>query len=93
MVRNGHFKYPDRLALCDFNRDFGLETKTIFVEVDVEKDDDLQDLYVIALALDAGGDAATARKVRERICKGNAYLMKPLIVAQMEREAFSCLER
>jgi len=30
-------------------------------QVDVEKDSDLQDLYVIALALDAGGDAPTAR--------------------------------
>lgn len=59
-------------------------------QVDVEKDSDLQDLYIIALALDAGGDPKTAQAVRERICKGNEYLMKPLILAQMEREGFRC---
>jgi hypothetical protein len=58
--------------------------------VDVEKDSDLQDLYVIALALDAGGDRPRAQAVRERICKGNEYLMKPLILAQMKREGFTC---
>jgi hypothetical protein len=60
--------------------------------VDVAKDTDLQDLYVIALALDAGGDRATATAVRGRICKGNTYLMKPLVVVQMAREGFSCSE-
>jgi hypothetical protein len=68
----------------------GPEAMVAAKRVDVEKDDDLQDLYVIAIALDAGGDPKTARAVRERICKGNEYLMKPLIVAQMAREAFTC---
>jgi hypothetical protein len=58
--------------------------------VDVEKDSDLQDLYVIALAFDTGGEEATAKGVRERICKGNDYLMKPLILAQLKREGFVC---
>lgn len=57
--------------------------------VDVEQDTDLQDLYVIALALDLG-DPRSAASVRLRICKGSDYLMKPLIVAQMEREGFKC---
>jgi len=58
-------------------------------KVDVEKDSDLQDLYVIALALDLG-DPKAANDVRARICKGSDYLMKPLILAQMEREGFTC---
>lgn len=58
--------------------------------VDVAKDSDLQDLYVIALAFDASGDRDRARVVRGRICKGNDYLMKPLILAQLGREGFSC---
>ncbi len=50
----------------------GQEAMAAARRVDVEKDDDLQDLYVIALALDAGGDAATARHVRERVCRGTS---------------------
>jgi hypothetical protein len=58
--------------------------------VDVEKDSDLQDLYVIASALDLGGDHEGARKTRERICTGRAYLMKPLILRAMAREGHAC---
>lgn len=59
-------------------------------KVDVERDTDLQDLYVIALALDAGGDPKAARAVRTKICGATIYMMKPLIMAQMEREGFRC---
>jgi len=59
-------------------------------KVDVERDTDLQDLYVIALAFDAGGDHKTAEAVRTKICGAPTYMMKPLIVAQMEREGFRC---
>jgi uncharacterized protein (TIGR02246 family) len=55
-------------------------------KVDVDKDKDLQDLYVIALAFDAAGDSARATLVRDRIRAGSSYLMKPLILAQMERD-------
>lgn len=55
--------------------------------VDLVKDPDLQDAYVVALALEAGGDAAGAEKVRERIRKGPSYPMKPLILQQMVRDA------
>ena len=41
--------------------------------VDVEKDGDLQDLYVISRAFDANGEHATAAAVRGRICTGNEY--------------------
>ncbi len=55
--------------------------------VDVEKDDDLQDIYVLALAFDAAGDHARADALRARIRKGNDYLMKPLLVHQLDVDA------
>lgn len=55
--------------------------------VDVEKDDDLQDLYVLALAFDLGNDHARAEAMRARIRSGNDYLMKPLLVRQLEADA------
>ena len=60
--------------------------------VDVEKDSDLQDLYVIALAIEASGDRDRARSIRQRICAAKPYLMKPLIVAQLGREDFRCTD-
>jgi hypothetical protein len=65
----------------------GKAARAAAVTVDVTKDDDLQDLYVIARALDAGGDAAGAAAVRARIRDGAAYPMKPLILRQMAKEA------
>jgi SnoaL-like domain len=58
--------------------------------VDVDKDSDLQDLYVISNAFEAGGDHDHAAKVRARICTGRVYLMKPLIVRQLAREGHPC---
>jgi len=58
--------------------------------VDVDKDSDLQDLYVIAGALDLGGDHEAAKRVRTKICSGRSYLMKPLIVQAMAREGNRC---
>ena len=55
--------------------------------VNVEQDSDLQDLYVLAMALDAGGDHGAARFTRDRICSGKEYLMKPLILLQLPQEA------
>jgi hypothetical protein len=55
--------------------------------VDLVKDGDLQDLYVVALALEAGGDGAGAEKVRAMIRKGPRYPMKPLILREMVRDA------
>jgi hypothetical protein len=59
-------------------------------KVDVEKDGDLQDLYVIALALDAGGDRQGAERVRARICGAKEYLMKPLLLRAMTAEGHAC---
>jgi ketosteroid isomerase-like protein len=52
--------------------------------VNVEADGDVQDLYVLALAYDAAKDAAQAEAIRRRIRAAKEYLMKPLIVHQME---------
>ncbi len=59
-------------------------------KVDVDKDADLQDLYVIALALEAGGDRTGAARVRVKICGAGEYLMKPLIERAMTAEGHGC---
>jgi hypothetical protein len=53
-------------------------------EVDAAEDDDLQDLYVLALARDAGGDHAGADALRAMIRKGNEYPMKPMILLRLQ---------
>ena len=68
----------------------GNHAKIAAKKIDVEQDSDLQDLYVIALALDLGGDAQGAQNVRARICGGREYLMKPLILRQMVKEGHAC---
>jgi hypothetical protein len=59
-------------------------------KVDVAHDDDLQDLYVVALALDAGGDHDGATRLRERICGGRSYLMKPIISRALSADGHPC---
>jgi hypothetical protein len=68
----------------------GNHAKLAAKRVDVEKDSDLQDLYVISLAMDLGGDSSGAQNVRARICSGPVYLMKPLIVRQLAKEGHAC---
>jgi len=61
--------------------------------VDVEKDSDVQDLYVIVRSLEMSADKADKEKatsVHARICSANSYLMKPLIVAQRKKEGHAC---
>ena len=57
--------------------------------VDADKDDDLQDIYVLALAYDAAGDHARAEALRARIREGHAYLMKPLLLRQLDLDRAS----
>jgi hypothetical protein len=54
--------------------------------VDVERDADLQDWYVVERALEAGGDTAGAAALREKIRSGPRYPMKPLILQQIKRD-------
>jgi len=58
--------------------------------VNLEQDSDLQDLYVLSMALDLGGDHGAARFARDHICAGKDYLMKPLLLLQLAREGTRC---
>lgn len=59
-------------------------------KVDLEKDSDVQDLYVLRMAFDAGGDKASAENAVKKICGGKDYLMKPLIIRQSTKEGWRC---
>jgi hypothetical protein len=54
--------------------------------VDTERDKDLQDLYVLSRAFDAGGDSAGAERLRELIRNGHRYPMKAVILREMQRD-------
>ena len=65
----------------------GAAAKAAAGAVNLAKDGDVQDLDVVAVALEAGGDAPGAEKVRDKIRKAPSYPMKPLILKQMVRDA------
>jgi ketosteroid isomerase-like protein len=60
-------------------------------QVDAEKDDDLQDLWILAQAYELGKDAKTAALLRARVCAGRSYLMKPLLVRAMALQGHACV--
>jgi hypothetical protein len=68
----------------------GKDASVVARKVDVTKDADLQDLYVIAVALKAGGDDAAARAIVARVCSAKPYLMKPLILPALVNEVAPC---
>jgi hypothetical protein len=68
----------------------GKQAATFGKKVDLEKDSDVQDLYVLARAYEASGDKDMAVKANTKICAAKPYLMKPLIVAQRKREGHGC---
>ena len=90
LVENDHDGMAVLEAFFAVRKGDGNHAKLAAKKVDVEQDSDLQDLYVIALALDLGGDAEGAQNVRARICSGHEYLMKPLILRQMAKEGHAC---
>jgi hypothetical protein len=59
-------------------------------KVDVEKDGDVQDLYVIVRAFELAGDTTRAARVQARLCDAPRYLMKPLVVAARAKEKHAC---
>ena len=77
-------------AWLAFRRGDGDKARVEARAVDPAKDDDLQDLYVLACALESGGDAAGAAGIRERIRNGYRYPMKPTILQQMARDTNRC---
>jgi hypothetical protein len=90
LAENDHDGMAVLEAFFAVRKNDGNHAKLAAKRVDIEHDSDLQDLYVIALALDLGGDSAGAQNVRARICSGHEYLMKPLIVRQLAREGHAC---
>jgi len=77
-------------AWLAFRRDDGDKARVEASAVDPAKDGDLQDLYVLACALESGGDAAGAASIRDRIRNGSRYPMKPTILQQMARDGARC---
>jgi hypothetical protein len=77
-------------AWIAFRRGDGATARKRASAVDPKKDEDLQDLYVVACALESGGDAAGAAHVRELIKNGYRYPMKPTIVQQMAKDTNRC---
>lgn len=55
--------------------------------VDTTRDGDIQDLYVLSRAFEAGGDSAGADRIRELIRNGKRYPMKPVVLREMKRDA------
>lgn len=64
----------------------GVEAK----KVDMAHDDDLQDIYVLGLALESAGDNQAAESARTLVCKGHDYLMKPIVVRAMAADGHPC---
>ena len=90
LAENDHDGMAVLEAFFAVRKNDGNHAKLAAQRVDIENDSDLQDLYVIALALDLGGDSAGAQNVRARICGGHEYLMKPLILPQLAKEGHAC---
>lgn len=82
--RESRFVLDAWLALA---RGDGAGARKAAGEVDPAKDPDLQDWYVLARAMEAGGDKDGAEKLRAKIKEGPRYPMKPLIVREMARDA------
>jgi hypothetical protein len=64
-------------AVLDGRRDAALAAAK---RVDLAKDDDMEDLYLVAVAFDAGGDHATAEAVRRTIRAAPALRMSRAIM-------------
>jgi len=73
-------------AFFAVRRNNGKQALEAASRVNPETDTDLQDLYVLSLAYDSAKQPARAEEIRRRIRDAKEYLMKPLIVRQMDAE-------
>jgi hypothetical protein len=56
--------------------------------VDPAKDDDVEDLYLVVIGLEAGGDNAGAEAVRQRMRRpGSPYLSRPIMLRWLDHDA------
>jgi hypothetical protein len=72
-------------AALDGNRDAALQAAR---KVDPAKDDDLEDLYLVVIGLEAGGDHAAAEALRQRMRQpGSVYLARPIMLLWLEHDS------
>jgi hypothetical protein len=72
-------------AALDGKREAALQAAK---RVDPAKDDDLEDLYLVVIGLEAGGDHAAAEAVRKVIRQpGGAYLARPIMLRWLDHDA------
>jgi hypothetical protein len=56
--------------------------------VDPAKDDDLEDLYLVVIGLETGGDRTAAEAVRKVMRQpGGAYLARPIMLRWLDHDA------
>jgi hypothetical protein len=72
-------------AALDGRRDAALKAART---VDPSQDDDLEDLYLVVVGLEAGGDHAAAERVRLRMREpGDVHLSRPIMLRYLEADA------
>jgi hypothetical protein len=72
-------------AALDGKRDAALAAAK---KVDPASDDDLEDLYLVVVGLEAGGDHAAAERVRQRMRQpGDVHLSRPIMLRWIEQDA------
>ena len=84
--------YPDSVAVLDAyfaaldgKRD---AARAAAKSVDPEKDDDLEDLYLVVVGLDAGGDAASAEAVRRVMRRpGGVHIARSIMLRWLDIDA------
>ena len=78
-------------AALDGRRDAAREAAK---RVDPAKDDDLEDLYLVVVGLEAGGDHAGAEAVRDRMRRtGSIYLARPIMLRWLDHDAKASHDR
>jgi hypothetical protein len=72
-------------AALDGKRDAALRAAR---RVDTTKDDDMEDLYLVVVGLEAGGDHAGAEAVRQRMHRpGDVHISRPIMLRWADNDA------
>ena len=72
-------------AALDGKRDAALRAAR---KVDPAKDGDIEDLYLVVIGLEAGGDHAAAERVRQKIRQpGSLHISRPVMLRWLEHDA------
>ena len=74
-------------AALDGKRDAALRAAK---KVDLAKDDDIEDLYLVVVGLESGGDHAGAEAVRQKMRQpGSVHLSRPIMLRWIDHDAKS----